>query len=109
MSTTVSPEQVRAEQVTTNTSWSRGDLTFYVEDGARYIARTGQAEVAEFYGCPGADTVLLGEHGHMIGSVVISTGREVRIPRGGGMYGFRARFVPASSPVPTLTGWLSAV
>jgi hypothetical protein len=103
---TKSAEQVRAEQVTTSHGTHDGDQLFTIVDGATYILRENVADVAEFYGCPGYDAVLVGGNSHTLGNLRIATGTRVRIPRSGGQFGYRGHFNSPGLADGTLAGYV---
>ena len=69
-----------------------GDRTFKVQRGAVYIYRELTAQEAADLGCEGANSVIVGRTGHIVGTAAPVTGREVKIPAGFGLKGVLSTF-----------------
>ena len=88
----------------TSTANLPGDTAFQVKDGAAtYIFRWIDAATAESLGCPGANAVLIGRNGSLVGTAAVVTGRTVKVP---GWYSRRGQLTTFTTPDTTLKGWI---
>jgi hypothetical protein len=81
------------------------DLSFKVQGGAQYIYRPIDAELASYFGCPGANAVLVGRHGHIVGTATAVTGRSVKVPGWPGWQ--RGKLTVFNFADESLKGWVS--
>lgn len=75
------------------------ETAFMTEGGrATYSLQPITEQIAQTFGCPGADVMLVGRNGHIIGTVAAVTGRMVRVKGWPTRKGTLAVFTPWGAP-----------